>query len=63
MRVVETDAYDGDYPTEKFLNLPSMQEWQAQEVCNLINGFAGTNHDRFWKVVDNNYQLQPGFEP
>jgi hypothetical protein len=62
MRIVETDNYGGDYPDEKFLNLPRMSKEHAKAVCDAINkGF--TNHHRYWKVVENDYELQPGFEP
>lgn len=35
----------------------------AKRVVDAING--GFPHDvpRYWKVVDDDYELQPGFEP
>ena len=66
MKIVETDNFGGDYPDEKFVNLPSMTETHAKEVAKAINdGFAGKYADdpRYWRVVPDNYKLQPGFEP
>lgn len=63
MRIVETDNFGGDYPNESFLNLPNLSIEHATEICKAINnGFSG-NHHRYWKVVDNDYELQPGFQP
>ena len=63
MRIVETDNFGGDYPDEKFLNLFYMGKEAAQKVADAINEAARPNASRFWKVVLNDYQLQPGFEP
>jgi len=64
MRIVETDNFGGDYPDEKFLNLPNMQETHANKVCAAINdALASPESRRYWKVVKNNYVLRPGFEP
>jgi hypothetical protein len=64
-RIVETDNFGGDYPNEKFVNLPAMiNEHNARNLCNLINAiFSGDSSPRYWKVVDRDYKLQPGFEP
>lgn len=62
-KIVETDNFNGDYPDEKFVNLPPMSKDHAQAVAKAINAGFGHSHPRFWKVVDNDYQLQPGFEP
>lgn len=63
MKIVETDNFDGDYPDESFLNLPPMKREHAVWVANAINDGFGQNHDRYWKVVENDYVLSPGFEP
>jgi hypothetical protein len=63
MRIVETNNFGDDYPNEKFVNLPRMSEEHALEVCNAINYGFSQGFPRFWKVVENNYKLQPGFEP
>jgi hypothetical protein len=61
MRIVETDNYGGDYPDEKFLGVPWwLSKEECEAICEIIN--RRENH-RYWKVVDNNYELQPGFEP
>ena len=61
-RIVETDNFGGDYPDEKFLLWP-MKEYLAQKIADTINEAAGSNATRYWKVVPNDYELQPGFEP
>jgi hypothetical protein len=63
MRIIETDNFDGDYPNEKFLALPSLSEDHAQVVVNAINSGFPENHDRYYRVVPNDYELVPGFEP
>lgn len=60
--IVETDNYGRDYPDEKFV-LFTMSEEYAHKIANLINEAAGNYCPRYWKVVENNYELQPGFEP
>jgi hypothetical protein len=62
MRIVETDNYGRDYPDEKFVLFP-MSEEHAKKIASLINNAAGEHSNRYWKVVDNDYKLQPGFEP
>lgn len=62
MRIVETDNYGGDYPDESFLLWP-MSEESARRIAEAINEASGMDGPRYWKVVDNDYILQPGFEP
>lgn len=64
-RIVETDNFGGDYPDESFVNLPPMPKESAERIARAINDEL-CNHDyarRFWKVVEDGYKLQPGFEP
>ena len=63
MKIVETDNFNGDYPNERFLPLPSMPREHALRVVKAINEGFPENYPRYWKVVDNTYELQPGFEP
>jgi hypothetical protein len=64
MRIVETDNFDGDYPDEKFVNLPLLTLDAAEKICGLINAIcSGENAPRYWKVVNDHYKLRPGFEP
>jgi hypothetical protein len=63
MKIVETDNFGGDYPNEKFVNLPSMPKEQCKAVADIVNGYTGENSSRYWKVVEDDYKLQPGFEP
>lgn len=63
MRIVEGDNYDGDYPDESFVNLPLLTKAHAEQVCATINAGFPNSHPRYWKVVENDYKLKPGFEP
>jgi hypothetical protein len=64
-KIVNTDNYGSDYPNEKFVeNLPfPLTEPDAEVICDAINSVVRQPHPRFWRVVPDDYQLQPGFEP
>ena len=65
-KIVETDNYAGDYPDEKFVNVPSSPNHKKmQDIADAINASFCTRDyaPRYWKVVEDNYKLQPGFEP
>lgn len=61
--IVETDNFNGDYPNEKFLRTPSLNKKDAEIIANILNNSVGDYHPRYWKVVDLDYKLIPGFEP
>lgn len=63
MRIIETDNYGGDYPNESFVNLPPMTREHAKAVAAAINAGFPVMTSRYWRVVEDNYELQPGFEP
>jgi hypothetical protein len=62
-RIVNTDNFGGDYPDERFLNIPNVTKEHAIKIAAAINGAHHPEARRYWKVVDNDYELQPGFEP
>jgi hypothetical protein len=65
MKIVETDNHGSDYPKESFVNLGSMPKEAAEEIAETINKHL-CPHDscsRYWKVVKDDYKLQPRFEP
>jgi hypothetical protein len=70
-RIVETDNLGGDYPDEKFLNVPEcLHQSDAEHIANAINwvfcptgGGRDPSAPRYWKVVEDGYKLVPGFEP
>lgn len=64
-RIVHTDNHGGDYPDEKFVTeIPLFFSKElAQSVADAINATVPDFHDRYWKVVEDGYELQPGFEP
>lgn len=64
-KIVETDNFGRDYPDESFVNIPPLPKEQCEEIATVINkhcNLQGTA-SRYWKVVSENYALQPGFEP
>jgi hypothetical protein len=64
MRIVDTDNFDSDYPDEKFI-LGILRKEEAEEIAEVINRVLNTRgvSFRYYKVVENDYQLQPGFQP
>lgn len=63
-RIVETDNFGGDYPDEKFVNLPPTTKENATKIAEAINAvFSGDHAPRYWQVREEDYKLQPGFEP
>lgn len=64
MKIVETDNFGRDYPDEKFIKLPPLNKELADKLCEAINkAWSGDYSPRFWKVVEDDYILLPGFEP
>lgn len=63
MRIVNADNFDSDYPNESF-ELWVMPRDAAKEIAAALNKhFSGPYSPRYWKVVENDYELKPGFEP
>jgi hypothetical protein len=64
-KIIHTDNFGGDYPAEvQVTGLPlSMPENDLQMICAIINARVGSQHPRYWKVVQDDYVLQPGFKP
>lgn len=66
MKIIHTDNFNGDYPDEKFVDgIPSLPNKEAmQRICDAINKECSGNHaPRYWRVVEDDYKLKPGFEP
>ncbi len=76
MKIVNTDNFGGDYPNESVVSLRDADgrtyilyviEKAAQSVADALNGVQGGTDAypalRYYKVVPNDYVLQPGFEP
>lgn len=64
-RVINTDNFGGDYPDERFVeNVPRFTTAeQAQRLADACNAAVPDSYDRYWRVVDEDYILIPGFEP
>ena len=63
MKIVNTDNHGGDYPDERFLNAGTLTDSQAKRIAEILNEGVDDYSNRWWKVVPDNYKLQPGFEP
>ena len=64
-KIVETDNFGGDYPDEKFVSLPLLSKEDAEAIAEVINDRLCIDEfgPRYWKVVEKDYNLQPGFKP
>jgi len=62
MRIVDTDNFGGDYPNEKFLLWPMRKE-AAEKIATILNVETGPDSARYYKVVEDDYVLVPGFIP
>ena len=64
-RIVESDNYGSDYPDEKFATPYTFFRYQAEVIAKCFNEAMNPTGQgrRYWKVVEDGYKLQPGFEP
>lgn len=62
-KIIDTDNFGGDYPSESFLNLPPLTQEHAESIAKAINSGFPEDCPRYWRAVPNDYKLQPGFEP
>ncbi len=70
-KIVDTDNHGGDYPNEKFVEVVltlngrafSLSEKMLKSICQWSNDRDGDYATRYLKVVKDDYELQPGFEP
>lgn len=62
-KIVETDNFAGDYPDEKFVNIPALPKEKAEAIAEAINAAFTDDCPRYWMVRFEDYKLQPGFEP
>lgn len=61
-RVVNTDNHGSDYPDEKFMS-ESISRKDAERLAAELNEDVNDWSERWNKVVEDDYQLAPGFEP
>lgn len=61
-RVIDTDNFGGDYPDEKFVT-EIVTQLEAETFANTHNTIGGINSPRYYKVVEDDYVLVPGFQP
>lgn len=64
MKIIHTDNFGRDYPDERFVEeLPRLPKAAMQRIADAINKELGPNASRYYRVVTDDYVLQPGFEP
>lgn len=64
MKIVNTDKHGSDYPNEKLVAKGIACKPYADVMCKALNDkFSGDYADRYYKVVEDNYKLIPGFGP
>jgi hypothetical protein len=56
VRIVETDNFGGDFPDEKFLNIPSVELEHAKAIAAAINAAFPSGCSRWWIVAKDDYQ-------
>lgn len=60
-RIVETGNNGSVFTDERFLNIRPLPEFEARIIAEEMNkDLLAMNATRLWKVVDPDYQLQPG---
>ncbi len=62
MKVVDTDNHGSDYPDEKFVS-ESLSLEDAKALADKLNIGCDKWSSRYHKVVEDDYVLQPSFEP
>ena len=71
MKIISTDNYGRDYPNESFLSWVDSQGSHRpligngphlQQVVDVMNKWY-IDGARYYRVVQDEYELQPGFEP
>lgn len=65
MKLIHTDNFNRDYPDEKFVEglPPGLPEEAMKRIATAINNELKLFGPRFYKVVPDDYELKPGFEP
>ena len=63
-RIIDTDNFGGDYPDEKVvaagITYKPFADTMAEALCKKYSENGGR---RFYLVVEDDYELKPGFEP
>jgi hypothetical protein len=63
MKIIDTDNFGGDYPDEKVI-AENIKEPFASVALEAINEkFSGNHAPRHYLLVEDDYELAPGFEP
>ncbi len=64
MKIVDTDNFGRDYPNETIIAEGITWKPFAETMCQALNNkYGGDYAPRYYKVVEDDYKLEPGFEP
>lgn len=63
MKIIETDNYDRRDKPERLIVAGVTDFMKAQAICNALNAAFPEDHDRYYKTVEDEYVLDPGFQP
>jgi len=65
MKIIDTDNHGSDYPDERVIAADIKYEEFAKVMCEALNKKYCFDDwcSRYYKVVPDDYVLQPGFEP
>jgi hypothetical protein len=66
MKIIDTDNFGGDYPDETVIAEGIKDRRFAEVMCAALVEKFCSHHpqaDRYYRVVEDDYVLQPGFRP
>ena len=64
MKIIDTDNFSRDYPDETVIASHINNKKFAEVMCEaLIERYCSEHSQRYYRVVDDDYVLQGGFEP
>jgi hypothetical protein len=64
VKIVNTDNFGSDYHDESVVAEGITNKEYAGVMCHALNAtFGGDTSPRYFKIVKDDYVLQPGFEP
>jgi len=61
--IVNTDNFGRAYPNESFVARNIKSKENADIMARALNANGNENSSRYYKVVNDGYQLEPGFTP
>jgi hypothetical protein len=63
MKIIDTDNFGGDYPDEKVIADNITNKTFGEVMVKALNDYVGEESSRYYQLKEDDYVLQPGFEP